>query len=132
MTFRLYPPQIRTFIKGSVLHALQEIDPEHGLIPLSEEEYLGVHGNNCNVPEHLRELIYKAYQHYEDRLEDGGLFDEADVDADVFAMVAHIFQKSRVERSVLHTEMLDNLHHPKALTYDRIHVDECQDMSPGE
>ena len=121
---------IRTFIKGGVKNVAEKIDPEQGLRPLSKEQYCAVHDNDCNVPEHLRELIYKAYLHYEDELKEKRLWDEADVDADVFAMIAYIYQRSRLERSVHHTEMLDNLHHPEALTYDRIHVDECQDMSP--
>jgi hypothetical protein len=71
------------------------------------------------------------------------LWDDADLDADVYAMVAHICRRSRLEKSDFHTKILLNEYQPhceagasaksvRALTYDRIFVDECQDMSPGK
>ena len=137
---------IRTFIKGGVKHLSEQIEPEQGLLPLSKEEYLEVHENDCAVPEHLRELIYKAYLHYDDHMRQHRLWDDADLDADVFAMVAHICRRSRLEKSEIHTQMLFNEHRfgsdasehnssaksVRALSYDRIFVDECQDMSPGK
>jgi superfamily I DNA/RNA helicase len=133
---------IRTFIKGGLRHAREPIDPEQGLLPLSKEEYLEVHDNDCDVPEHLRELIYKAYLHYDDYMKQHMLWDDADLDADVYAMLAYICQQSRL--SVAHASMLANHHHltfessehdsaappAQTLSYDRIYVDECQDMSP--
>ncbi len=137
---------IRTFIKGGVKHLPDRIEPEQGLLPLSKEEYLEVHENDCAVPEHLRELIYKAYLHYADHMKQHRLWDDADLDADVYAMVAHICRRSRLEKSEVHTQMLLNEHRlasdaseqsssaksVRALSYDRIFVDECQDMSPGK
>jgi hypothetical protein len=135
---------IRTFIKGAFRHASLAIDPEQGLLPLSKEEYLEVHDNDCDVPEHLRELIYHSYLHYGDLMKQRGLWDDADLDADVYAMVAYICQQSRIEKRDTHTSMPESYRHiafepsehevppAQALSYDRIYVDECQDMSPGE
>ena len=136
---------IRTFIKGGVNHLQDHFEPEEGLPPLSKEEYMQLIVNDCAVPVQLRELIYKAYLHYDDHMKRHGLWDDADLDADVYAMVAHICRRSRLEKSDFHTKMLLNEHHldpetsehvssshtVRALTYDRIFVDECQDMSPG-
>lgn len=137
---------IRTFIKGGVKHLQDKIEPEQGLQPLSKDEYLQLIVNDCAVPVHLRELIYKAYLHYDDHMRQYRLWDDADLDADVFAMVAHICRRSRLEKSEIHTQMLLNEHRfvshasehksseksVRALSYDRIFVDECQDMSPGK
>jgi hypothetical protein len=137
---------IRTFIKGGLRHAREPIEPEQGLLPLSKEEYLEVHDNDCDVPEHLRELIYKAYLHYDDYMKQRRLWDDADLDADVYAMLSYICQQSRLEKSDVHASMLANHRHltfessehdsaappAQALSYDRIYVDECQDMSPGK
>ena len=137
---------IRTFIKGGLRHAREPIDPEQGLLPLSKEEYLEVHDNDCDVPKHLRELIYKAYLHYDDYMKQHMLWDDADLDADVYAMLSYICQQSRLEKSDVHASMLANHRHltcessehdsaappAQALSYDRIYVDECQDMSPGK
>lgn len=136
---------IRTFIKGGLRHAREPIEPEQGLLPLSKEEYLEVHDNDCDVPEHLRELIYKAYLHYDDYMKQHRLWDDADLDADVYAMLSYMCQQSRLEKSDVHA-MLANHRHltfessehdsaaqpAQALSYDRIYVDECQDMSPGK
>lgn len=134
---------IRTFIKGGVKHLQDQIEPEQGLPPLSQEEYMQVHENDCSIPVYLREIIYKAYRHYDDHLKRHKLWDDADLDADVYAMVAHICRRSRLEKSDFHTKILLNEYQPhceagasaksvRALTYDRIFVDECQDMSPGK
>ena len=136
---------IRTFIKGGVKHLQDQIEPEQGLQPLSKDEYLQLIVNDCAVPVHLRELIYKAYLHYDDQMKRDNLWDDADLDADVYAMVSYICRRSRLEKSDVHTQMLLNEHHSdaasseqsssaksvRALSYDRIFVDECQDMSPG-
>jgi hypothetical protein len=121
---------IRTFIKGGLRHLQDPIEPEQGLLPLSKEEYLEVHDNDCDVPVHLRELIYKAYLHYDDYMKQHRLWDEADLDADVYAMVAHVCHGSRLTTD---SSELDSLAPPlQAITYDRVFVDECQDMSPGK
>jgi hypothetical protein len=137
---------IRTFIKGGVKHLQDRMEPEEGLLPLSKEEYLQLIENDCAVPVHLREIIYKAYLHYDDYMKRHRLWDDADLDADVYAMVAYVCRRSRLEQSDMHTKMLLNEHQldseaynhgnsarrVQTLTYDRIFVDECQDMSPGK
>jgi hypothetical protein len=137
---------IRTFIKGGVNHLQDRIEPEEGLLPLSKEEYLQLIVNDCAVPVHLRDLIYKAYLHYDDHMKQHRLWDDADLDADVYAMVAYVCRRSRLEKSEIHTKMLLNEYYldskasdhsssarsVRAFTYDRIFVDECQDMSPGK
>ncbi len=137
---------IRTFIKGGVNHLHDHFEPEEGLLPLSKDEYMQLIVNDCAVPVQLRDLIYKAYLHYADHMKLHRLWDDADLDADVYAMVAYICRRSRLEKSDFHTKMLLNEHRldpetsehgssfrlVRALTYDRIFVDECQDMSPGK